>query len=218
MPPTEFEGYPVSSVECAVIRLVAFEVEEQLRESLAIRGVTPREFPAFVRLLEASDMLVSVQSLLERPFRPSATHPTPYNPAGRFSTGEHPVYYAALERETAISEMIHMLKPQLDTLLASSFPFAFYRVFAAAYRGDTANLTTKPEEHARLTSDTHDYCKQLRTAAADANLHGFHTPSARRTGGICTPTFRRDALLSIESSGVVKFEIRDTIAVEELPD
>jgi hypothetical protein len=112
---------------------------------------------------------------------------------GRFGDGSHPVYYSALEMQTCEEEVRHRLKdPQ------AAVPFDRYFQFVACdFSGVVLDLCGREGIHPELVSKTEDgypFCQALAVVARNSAIEAFHTPSARKTGGICTPVFARSAL------------------------
>jgi len=112
---------------------------------------------------------------------------------GRFSDGSHPVFYCALEMETCEQEVRHRLK---DDKSAASFN-RYFQFIACDFSGVIVDLCGKEKDHPELVSKTEDgypFCQALAVQARNSGVDGFHARSARKAGGICTPTFSRPAL------------------------
>jgi hypothetical protein len=123
---------------------------------------------------------------------------------GRFGDGSGPVFYAALEEETCVAEVRHHIK---DEIIAVPSP-RFFQLIACDFSGTVLVLIGKEADHPDLVSQTeagYPFCQALGLSARASKIDAFHTTSARRNGGICSPVFSRPALANPRSISSVVF-------------
>jgi RES domain len=98
-----------------------------------------------------------------------------------------------LEMETCEAEVRHRLK---DAKSAAPFD-RYFQLIACSFSGVTVGLCGKEKDYPELVSKTEEgypFCQALAVQARNSGIDGLQTPSARNTGGICTPIFSRSAL------------------------
>jgi RES domain len=121
--------------------------------------------------------------------------------ASRFTNGSLPVFYSALDPDTAKAEKAHWLQPVLS-------PFNFQLV-AVDFRGFHKNLGELDPVPPHLTGEkelgSYDACHQITAEAVADRLDAFQTPSARRPGGHCFPILTRGSVHALRPRGLVRF-------------
>ena len=184
------EEYERSRRDEVVLKLAAFP-KSSIEEALLSRGIDPNSIGDAKAIL----------ALVGAPFTPhdavaySFTRrgaPLTFG-KGRFGDGSHPVFYSALERETCEEEVRHRLRDP-----RAAVPFDRYFQFVACdFSGVVLDLCGREGIHPELVSETEDgypFCQALAVVARNSGVEAFHTPSARKAGGICTPVFARSTL------------------------
>lgn len=116
---------------------------------------------------------------------------------GRYSDGSFPVFYSALEPETAQTEALFWYGSR--ALGSRRKPRTFYYDHVqCAFDGQTKDLREKaqawPLLSCRDTQKAYPFCNSLAAAAVAEGLDALYAPSARHAGGTCVPVFRRVAL------------------------
>ncbi|MGQ0664735.1 MAG: RES family NAD+ phosphorylase [Pseudomonadota bacterium] len=147
-----------------------------------------------------------VTDLLDGPFKRKARLGGIYGPKTRFSDGSWPVFYGALELETARDEVQH--HHARDVLTDPSHPWtAYYRYFRCAFTGSTKDLRSKLAEWPELVCEDWTFCQKLGREAHGSDLDGLFSPSARTTDGTNLPVFKRAALSNPEILGRAAFSV-----------
>ncbi len=152
------------------------------------RGVRPENIAETRAVLQLSGAPFSVEEMVDSTFTAKPEYPTPF-PIGRYGNGNWPVYYAAMATETCVAEVAYHLGPK-------AVEGRYYTLVSCRFDGDVLDLEGRRNEYpdvVSLTSAGYPFCHQV---AEEARLvvSGLHAPSARQSGGICVPTFVRDAL------------------------
>ena len=118
---------------------------------------------------------------------------------GRFGAGNYGVWYGALEEETSIAETSYK-RPEIDKndFENSEGPIVQCRRMFKASLDAKLSIDTRTiaKIQSHLTSDDYSFCQNLGEQAIENNIDMFLTPSARRTGGICTPVFSGETAVS----------------------
>lgn len=153
--------------------------DEGIREMLAILHQSGAR--------EASD------EMLDNAFAPRGNHGAPFA-VGRYSDGNWPVCYTALDESTAREEIIHHRGAEL--LLPAPRPrTAYYCLLSLHYSGLTIDLRPQTQVWPDLLNSTdYQFCQSLAREAIDRNLSGFVAPAVRRPAGSNVPVFLRTAL------------------------
>ena len=126
-------------------------------------------------------------------------------PASRFSDGSFPVFYSALEIDTARAEAHHWFRQFVDK--PNGERIARYARFACDFEGTVMDLRPmQPQEGWEdLTSDAdYGFCNRL-GAEAREDVDGFFAPSVRHAGGTNVPVFRRSALSNVRGRASEQF-------------
>ncbi|MBI2338756.1 MAG: RES family NAD+ phosphorylase [Deltaproteobacteria bacterium] len=120
---------------------------------------------------------------------------------GRFSSGmKYGVWYGALEEETSRLEILYHLLKQSKELFQnpkiSDPQIVHQRVMLKAQcrASRLVDLTKMPSIHAKLTDDNYVFCYSMGERAMRENMDAFFSPSARVSGGTCTPIFNPDTI------------------------
>lgn len=145
-----------------------------------------------LELLGSREISDTPEELYDGPFRPKRRlHKEGYRT--RFSDGSFPVFYSALEPETAAAEIKYWFVKFAGTPTRPRT--AYYSRFSCDFDGSTKDLRPKHEDWPDLTHDNdYRFCNSLGAEAMDAELDGLVTPSARRSDGTNLPVFRRRAI------------------------
>ena len=195
------EHIPDQLLDTRTFRYAVQQPDDQ--KFLHEHGLGPEEIRELLDLLRERRLLTSLEQYLDGPFRPRAS--TGY-PSGRFSDGTIPVFYSALEPETAEAEAINLqVKYAIEN--ASGRLANFMRV-SCRFSGQTKDLRPYVSTMTYLTaSSTSDYrqCRLLGSEAHHNGLDGLTTPSAQRSGGTCLPVFRRPVLSDPQEERAVIF-------------
>ena len=110
------------------------------------------------------------------------------------------MFYSALEDQTSIEEVqYHQAQSGEFNELANS-PDAnprYFSLFEIEFTGTVLDLFIIHVDCPELTSvgeNGYPKCRQLADDAGGRSINAFRTPSARRSGGTCTPVFDRPSL------------------------
>lgn len=184
------EEYDRSNKNEVVLKLASFP-KTSIDETLLNRGLDPNSIRDAKAILALVGAPFTPDEAVAYSFMPHGAPPT--FGKGRFGDGSYPVYYSALEMETCKEEVRHRLK---DAKAAVPFD-RYFQIIACDFSGEVLNLCGHEGAHPELVSKTEDgysFCQALAMAARGSAIQAFHTPSARKTEGICTPVFSRPAL------------------------
>ena len=108
----------------------------------------------------------------------------------RFSDGSFPVFYGALEADTAEAE-IRYWHPKKSPRPRT----AYYIRFVCDFSGQTKDLKSMRAKWPELTHySDYRFCNALGAEAVVSDLDGLLTPSARRDTGTNLPVFQRRAI------------------------
>lgn len=187
------EGIPARHQRRTVYRFARLPADEFLN-SLGVGAQGERELRELLH--EAGYMPPSPEELCDAPFRRKPV----LRRVTRFSDGSYPVFYAALEPETAEAEVTHWFRTFAGTPRGSRT--AYYERLSCTFDGTVKDLRPKEAEWQGLTDEDYAFCNRLGAEAMRASLDGLVTPSARRRGGTNLPVFQRQAIADAESQGV----------------
>jgi hypothetical protein len=157
-----------------------------IEDVLLRRGLDPDSIEDVKAALALVGTPITPQDVVAYSFTKHGTPPA--FGKGRFGDGTAPVFYAALERQTCEEEVSYHLR---EEIAAVPLP-RFYQFIACDFSGAILNLFGEEQNHPELVSQTesgYPFCRALAQTARGSNIDGFHAPSARRVGGICTPIF-----------------------------
>ena len=160
-----------------------------LEEFIAEEGYDSTSAAELMELVGSSATGDLRRSFLDAPFKAKPRlAKTGYST--RFTDGSFPVFYAALEADTAEAE-IRYWHPK-----KSSHPrTAYYIRFACDFSGQTKDLRPMRQIWPELRHDSdYRFCNALGAEAVASDLDGLLTPSARRDIGTNLPVFRRRAI------------------------
>ena len=128
---------------------------------------------------------------------------------GRFSDGSFGVWYGALEEETSIQEALHwsstFVAPDLNntrnpiTIDRRMFQVSLDHECTADFResADLYPLLTHPKDYS--------LCRELGHEAIEQKIGFLLTPSARRQGGTCSPTFAPEVITEEKTIYYLRF-------------
>jgi hypothetical protein len=159
------------------------------------------------------------KDLMDGSFVRKANLGNKFGAPSRFSDGEWPVFYAAIERDTAEKESTYHYgrKAAGD---ATARRAVHYSVVRCDYTGETIDLVPQVTAWPALTSDDYTFCNALGKEAHELGLGGFLSPSARNAGGTNLPAFMRNTLSGpvIEATARLSFDAGQTIVeYKDLP-
>ena len=171
-----------------VFRFTSYQSDEEfMRES----GWSEKSREEMVALLRSCDSSDSLEELCEEPFRPRRLIGRKLRRT-RFSDGSFPVFYCAVDAETAEAEARHGFCKLAG---GRGGRRAWYRCFACDFDGTVKDLRQKLAEWCELTHDTdYGFCNALGAEAKREGLDGLLVPSARRSGGTNVPVLKRSAI------------------------
>ncbi len=181
----------------SVIRLAS--VGDSSVGRLLERGISPQSFSEIQERLRELGFVFESEQLIDGVFEPNPSYPTPFRPT-RFTSGQKAVFYAALEEETSIEEMkYYQTKEQelSEVEGSSNVSPRYFSVFEIDFGGEVLDLFPLRDSCPELTSSDeggYQKCRSLADEARSRSIDAFRTPSARRSGGICTPVFARNSL------------------------
>lgn len=195
------EILPIQSLQKRVFRYASQQNEIDFLQSM---GLDTQAVNEVVELLRARQEIDSLEMLLDKPFKPKHQLEKK-NLVTRYSDGSIPVFYSALERETAKEEIKHHTRKYL-TQNATKPRTVYFLRFACDFNGTGKDLRVKHDEWLWLTHDS-DYskCHGIAHEAVQEGLDGLLVPSARRSNGTCLPVFKRTAISNPESEEYVSF-------------
>lgn len=156
--------------------------------------------------------------LVESSFDEWNKYGPPFGWPTRFSSGEWPVLYAALDKGTAEDEIrYHRGRDLLTLTVPRRF---FYRLIELEYCGITIDLGMQTTVWPALTdpepTTAYPFCQELGREGSAEGIAGFLTVSARRAGGINVPVFRREALSGPKDMGVAAFTPDPSMGIVEV--
>ena len=135
----------------------------------------------------------AAEELLDGPFKPNLEgkwHPT------RFSDGNWPLFYGALEGETSEAEIVYHLEAgQMKAALSAGGPI-YYSQFHCTFDGLALDLRLRlPEWPWLIDPNTkNERCQSLGREAHENAVDGFLAPSARKPDGTNVSVFKRETL------------------------
>ena len=152
-----------------------------------------------LQVLSAGGYRISLDDLLERPFRKrrGVRRPT------RFSDGSFPVFYSSFCPATAEAEVKHWF-PRFGGAPESPRT-AYYQTFACTFDGTEIDLRPKIKDWPDLIHDSdYSFCNRLGSEARRLQLDALVTQSARHSGSNLA-VFRRPAVHNATLEGIVAF-------------
>ena len=163
-------------------------------------GILPEDLAANRAYFGNHD--VSLESHLEYIFAKKAQRA---KSASRFTDGTIPVFYTALEVETAQAEKAHWLK-RADGAVK-------FQLVAIDFLGAHKDLRALEPIPMYLTAEAsagaYQACLTITIEAVADQLDGFQTPSVRYRGGSCFPILTRRSVRALRPRGFIRFEYDD---------
>lgn len=196
----DFDNVDITRIDDRVFRLLA---PPTLDDALAALGTSPRNARAIETFLNSTTARALTTNDIAFAFEP------PFR-VGRFSDGQHGVFYTALEEETAISELRHHVVKRLQAKFSNEAHYVVmsFRVFGKAkdFRPVQAHMPYLSDQNEH---DAYPLCQALARQAIAHSLDLIITPSARRAAGSCAPVFFSASVdvSSSEKSGAVVFRV-----------
>lgn len=196
----DFDDVDATKIDDRVFRLLA---PPTLDDALAALGTSPRNARAIEAFLNSTPARALTTNDIAFAFEP------PFR-VGRFSDGQHGVFYTALEEETAISELRHHVVKRLQAKLSNE---AHYVVMSFRVFGNGKDLRPVQAQMPYLAdqneNSAYPLCQALARRAIAHALDLFITPSARRAAGSCAPVFSSTSVdvSSAENIGAVVFSV-----------
>ena len=167
-----------------------FAQDRKAAEFLRTQGLDAQGIEEMLDILKSAGVLDSPEALCNAPFKPKRRlRPRPT----RFSDGSFPVFYCALERETAQAETEHWFaefagRPQGERT-------AVYSCFACDFSGETKDLRPQQGQWPDLTHPyDYTFCNALGAEAVEENLDALLAPSVRRATGTNLAVFAKRAV------------------------
>ena len=147
--------------------------------------------------------------LVDQPFtaKPFSSSGKPF-PESRFSDGSFPVFYSALERETACAEYAHYA-PKYFTASLGKIELRLH-VIGVHFVGSTRDLRAASGKFPGLVTEDHNFCREVGVAAYAQNLDGLIAKSVRRPTGSNLPILRRSTLSEPQELGKITFHVDAT--------
>ena len=162
------------------------------------------KFPALTpveRVLNKSVRQI-IQEEIDSKFQPAHWYQS------RYSDGTWPVIYSAESEETALREVLfHLHEFYSEELKTHSIP-VYRRVATLAIKTEDALDLTKNNRFdlKKLISKDrsgYDYCQKLAKKNREHGASLLRAPSARHSGGICIPIFKKEVIQ--KDTGHLKF-------------
>jgi len=151
-------------------------------------------------LLVAAGYETSLEELCDAPFRPKRH----LSRATRYSDGSYPVFYSALDPETAEAEVAYWFSKGFGGSPQGQRS-AYYQSFTCLFEGGEKDLRGKQGEWPELVHDSdYTFCNRIGAEAVQLELDGLVVPSARRENGSNQPVFSRHAISEPKTQGLVK--------------
>lgn len=130
--------------------------------------------------------------LLDGPFTPKNVTGKPFT-EGRFSNGDHAVFYSAREYETAGDECAHNAPIYFPAAMGPAVQYRIHLI-DCRFNGTASDLQPLSADFPGLIADAHDFCHEVGRAGVAAPVDGFLATSVRHSGGTTVPVFSRPAL------------------------
>jgi hypothetical protein len=145
-------------------------------------------------------------ALLSSPFEHD---PNFIRPPTRFSDGSWPVFYSAIEPETAEKERAHWCRREIQPQPPERIHRFHYRQLRCRVRGKGFDVRPKINEWIFLAGEDSAYpdCRSLAQEAINAGGDMMLCPSARRPTGTTVPVFVVHVLSEPSLAGIVVIEI-----------
>ena len=151
-----------------------------------------------LNLLSGRIPLEPLDELLDGPFRPNKK----LRKKTRYSDGSFPVFYSAMEAETAEAEMAYWFRKDYVGKPRSNRT-AYYQGFRCTFEGLEKDLRSKTMDWPDLVHESdYSFCNQLGAEAREWVIDGLVVPSARHEGENM-PIFARRAVSGPELEGTV---------------
>lgn len=152
-----------------------------------------------------------VKELMDGPFERKPNLGNKFGTLSRFSDGEWPVFYGAIERDTAEKESTYHYGRKAAGDAARRA--VHYSVLRCRYEGETIDLAPQGTAWRDLTSDDYKFCNRLGKEAHDIGIGEFLAPSARKSDGTTVPAFLRRTLSSpvIDATARLSYETGGTV-------
>lgn len=183
------DSAPTLPLKAAVFRLAARSDDETFMQELEFDD---RSIGELTKLLESRGATDSLEKLCDDPFKPKPwLYGSEYAPS-RFSDGSFPVFYSALDAETAETEARHWFSK-----FGGKRATRTYWLFTCRFDGSVKDLQPKQAVWPELMhDDDYRFCNNLGADAVKRMLDGLLVPSVRRDGGTNVPVFARSAISS----------------------
>jgi RES domain len=168
------------------------------------RGGSLKTLSSIKGALSALGAVITVSDYLKTPFAPRRGPSLKPFSEGRFGDGKLPVFYAAEDFKTTVSEVKHHHKPKLRP----GFPQKLM-AFTCHFSGTYALLLGHEIEYPLLTKkspSSYPFC-QLVARELRPKAQGIRTRSARRTSGVCRPVFAEATLSHGLERHMVEFSL-----------
>lgn len=157
------------------------------------------------------------KELMEGPFERKPFFQNKFGARSRFSDGEWPVFYGAIDQKTAEEESKHHYARKAAGDAEAKRP-VHYSIVRCKFSGAIVDLQPKLQlpEWQELISENYTFCNALgREAHEDGGIGAFLSPSARHPGGTTIPAFIQSTLSDpvIEAAVTLTFD-SGNVAIE----
>lgn len=204
---------PANEIEAVTYRYAS---QQRPRVFFDAEGYDEAEAAELLDLLKSDGLFDTLEELIEAPFRRKPQ--LDKLRLTRYSDGSFPVFYSALEVETAKAEITYWFRRFVGS--PADPRTAFYSRFSCEFDGKVKDVRPKKTEWSDLTHDTdYTFCNGLAAEAKDESLDALLAPSARRSTGSNLPVFERKALSNPTTHKVaaVTFEpVSGKVAIREI--
>ena len=184
-----------------IYRLAILPRDDEFLEDLGLDALGEQELRD---LLVAAGHGTSLEELFDAPFRPKRRLVI----ATRYSGGSYPVFYSALDPETAEAEVAHWFSKGFGGSPQGQRS-AYYQRFTCLFEGGEKDLREKQREWPELVHDSdYTFCNRIGAEAVRLGLDGLVVPSTRRENGSNQPVFRRRCNQRSKASGLGENYVR----------
>ena len=173
-------------------KLFRLTTQRSILDFLEEQGLEGESVQEMQDLLHARGIVDSPDELCEAPFRVKTRLNKNGRHVTRFSDGSFPVFYSALEMETAEAEICHWFRKIVGN--PNTPRTGYYLCFSCDFDGSVKDLRSKYKEWVELTYEDYKFCNILGAEAVQLLLDALLSPSARRVGGTCVPVFTKTSI------------------------
>jgi hypothetical protein len=207
----------LEDIRSRAVALAPFRYQNLGDDLVTIRelGISPENIDGVLTFLDSQGEKGDPLLYIQKPF---SAKPQFVRNQTRFSDGSFPVYYGALELETARAEVEYHMRHSFG-----GYSPVYFCEVSCDFEGSVKELRDRIHEFPFLIANKedggYDRCNEVGREAVAEHLGGLLTASARRREGTCLPVFRVDALSNPRPGRYVAFSYdadTDAIAAHEL--